>query len=259
MELRATFDTVADLYDAARPGYPEPLFDDIAMAGHLAAGDPVLEVGCGSGQATEGLIARGYRVSALDPGPSLIAAGQRRFAGRAEVDFITAGFEAWEPPARAFKLVAAAQAWHWIAPPTAFAKARQALEPGGLLAVFGACPVRLPAGVLQGLQALYAQHAPELAGPPPESWYLPQGPLPGLFASFGFAPLTHHAYRWTWRHTAQSFMAFLRSRSDFQVLPEGRREPLITAIGALVADHGEILELDYETHLYMAPPLRDGT
>ena len=30
MERRFTFDGVASLYDAARPGYPEALFDDVA-------------------------------------------------------------------------------------------------------------------------------------------------------------------------------------------------------------------------------------
>ena len=253
MELRATFDTVADLYDAVRPGYPEALFDDIATFAGLAAGDPVLEVGCGSGQATEGLIRRGWHVTALDPGPALIAAAKRRFEGRAQVEFVTAGFEHWAPPAGAFKLVAAAQAWHWIPPAAAFAKAAQALKPGGALAIFGNCPVGLPPSVLQALQQLYARHAPELLGPPPESWYLAQGPLAGLIASFPqFGAPRHHAYPWTWRHTPQSFTDFLRSRSDFQVLPEARREPLIAAIGEAVAEHGETLELGYESHLYLA-------
>jgi SAM-dependent methyltransferase len=253
MELRATFDTVAEIYDAVRPGYPEPLFDDIADIVGLGPGDPVLEVGCGSGQATESLYARRYAITALDPGPSLVAAARRRFAGARDLAFLTTSFEDWVPPAASYRLVAAAQAWHWVPHARGFENAAQALRPDGWLAVFGNCPVRYPAWFSRGAQPLYMAHAPELWGPPPESWYLPQGPVSGLFAGSGwFAPATHRVYPWTWSHTTASFKAFLASRSDFNVIPKARREALIAALGELVAEHGGELEIGYESHLYLA-------
>jgi ubiquinone/menaquinone biosynthesis C-methylase UbiE len=50
--LRASFDDVAERYDRARPGYPAELFDDLAALTGLRAGDRVLEIGPGTGQAT---------------------------------------------------------------------------------------------------------------------------------------------------------------------------------------------------------------
>lgn len=253
MHERDTFDTVAEVYDAARPGYPEPLFDDIAAIAGLRRGDPVLEVGCGSGQASGGLLARGCRVTALDPGPALIAAAERRFSGEPRITFVTARFEAWEPPPRSFRLVASAQAWHWIPPDEAFARAARAMKPDGWLAVIGNTPVEVPEGFKAVAEPLYRRHAPELWAPAPESWYLPAGPVSALFAASGrFGPAIHRCHPWSWRHTAASFMAFLRSRSDFQVLPAARREPLIAALSELVSRRGN-LEIGYETHLYMAP------
>lgn len=254
MQLRDTFDRVAEVYDAVRPGYPAALFEAIADLADLAPGDPVLEVGCGSGQATEGFLARGYKVTALDPGPALIAAAERRFEGTDGVRFVTAKFEDWTPTSTAFRLVAAGQAWHWVPPAEGFAIAARALSPSGWLAVFGHCPVAYPADFLEAARAVYQIQAPELWGPPPEGWYLPTGPVSGLFTGSGlFATPVHHAFPWTWRHTTESFRAFLTSRSDVQLLPGPRREALIAALSAVIEARGGELEIGYAAHLYMAP------
>jgi SAM-dependent methyltransferase len=50
--LRATFDRVAPLYDEARPTYPEELFDDVVSLSGIPPGGRILEIGCGTGQAT---------------------------------------------------------------------------------------------------------------------------------------------------------------------------------------------------------------
>jgi ubiquinone/menaquinone biosynthesis C-methylase UbiE len=50
--LRATFDQVAPLYDEAHPTYPEELFDDVVSLSGIPPGGRILEIGCGTGQAT---------------------------------------------------------------------------------------------------------------------------------------------------------------------------------------------------------------
>jgi cyclopropane fatty-acyl-phospholipid synthase-like methyltransferase len=60
-----TFTPAADLYDRMRPKYPSATFDQLAEFGHLATGSKVLEIGCGTGQATLPLAQRGYRVTAV--------------------------------------------------------------------------------------------------------------------------------------------------------------------------------------------------
>src|SRR4051812_49644070 len=47
--LRGTFDRVAEAYDDARPRYPSELFDDLVALTGIRPGDPLLEMGCGSG------------------------------------------------------------------------------------------------------------------------------------------------------------------------------------------------------------------
>src|SRR4051812_6730684 len=114
MERRFSFDEVASLYDATRPGYPDALFSDVSEACGLVPGDRVLEIGCGTGQATRSLAERGLRILALDPGHDLIRVARERLGALPHVEFAETTFEAWRPLPATFKLVIAAQSWHWV-------------------------------------------------------------------------------------------------------------------------------------------------
>jgi ubiquinone/menaquinone biosynthesis C-methylase UbiE len=55
----AVFNEVAELYDRVRPTYPGELFEDLVAITGLGQQSSVLEVGCGTGQATRSLAALG--------------------------------------------------------------------------------------------------------------------------------------------------------------------------------------------------------
>jgi SAM-dependent methyltransferase len=239
VEQRFTFNAIASLYDALRPTYPDALFDDVVAAAGLAPGDAMLEIGCGAGQATQGFAKRDLRILALDPGPAMLEAARKRLAGFPNVQFVETTFEAWPPQPAAFKLVAAAQSWHWVARDVGFAKAAAALRPGGALAVFGnvAMPIAVPLG--EALAAVYARHASHLSGPAPERGYLAGGPIEKLFeGASGFGPPTHKGYPWKRRFDASGYADLLRTKSDYQLLDPAHRERLLNAIAEAVAAHG---------------------
>jgi SAM-dependent methyltransferase len=225
------------------------VFDDIAAAAALAPGDVVLDVGCGSGQATIGFARRGLAVTALDPGADLLALARRRLAGFENVAFVRSTFEAASLPLASFKLIASAQAWHWVAPDAGYANAAALLAPGGMLAVFG----NVPAGIAPPLNTELAEIYCTVLGTPPEAWYTPNGALPLLIARSGrFAPAAHKSYVWSQPHTAKSFTDFLRTRTDHRRLPEPVRETLLTAIADAIEKQGGQTELRFETHLHLA-------
>ena len=97
----------------------------------------VLEVGCGTGQLTERLAYSGFRLTAIDIGPPMIAAARRRLAG-AEVSFRVTSFEDVDAVDASFDLVISSAAFHWIDPDVAFSKSARLLRPGGWLALLGA-------------------------------------------------------------------------------------------------------------------------
>lgn len=253
MEQRFTFDRVAVLYDAARPDYPEALFDDVTVAANPGDDDTVLEIGCGTGQATRRLATSGFQIVALDPGPELIRIARDRLAKHSNIEFVNATFEAWPPRPDPFKLVLAAQSLHWVAPEIQFVKAAEALIPGGYLAVFGNVPVSLAAPIWNDFQRIYTEHAPHFLGPPPENWYLPSGPIIKLFEeSRRFEPAEHSAYPWTWALMPASFTDYLRTISGFRLLEPAKREALLAALSNCVVAHGGRVELGFEAHLYLA-------
>ena len=132
--LRTTFDEDAERYDRARPGYPSTLFDDLMALTGLGEGSRVLEIGCGTGQATTPLAERGCEIVAIEPGPELAAVARRNLAHFPAVQVVTAAFEAWPLPPEPFDLVMSATAFHWIDPSVRVAKSADALRPGGSLA-----------------------------------------------------------------------------------------------------------------------------
>ena len=110
-DLRSTFDSAADLYDEARPSYPEELFDDLVELGELEPDDRLLEIGCATGKATRPLLERGFSVVCVELGAQLAERARRNLTGL-PVEIRVAPFEQWEDEAGAFDLVYAATAWH---------------------------------------------------------------------------------------------------------------------------------------------------
>jgi ubiquinone/menaquinone biosynthesis C-methylase UbiE len=249
VERGQTFNTVAATYDAQRSGYPEALFDDLWEMARLEPGHRVLEIGCGTGQATAGFAARGLRVVAIDPGDRLLDVARRKLIAFPNVQFETASFEDWPLGERSFQLVAAAQSWHWVQPEVRFDKAASALSPGGCLAIFGHTR-RWSPEIMDALQPVYLRFAPEIWGPPGENWYLPEGPISDLVAASGrFEPAAHRNYAWARQYSSKSFAAYLGTLSDHVRLAKDRREALLAAAELALPNE---LSAAWETNLYLA-------
>jgi len=155
---RTLFDGIAELYEESRPGYPASVMELVAATAGLGAGAAVLEIGCGTGQLTERLASCGFRVTAIDIGPSLVAAARRRPRPvGADVSFQVTSFEDLAAADATFDLVISSAAFHWIDPEVAFSKSARLLRAGGWLALLGT-EEQYDDPVAAALDALWIKH-----------------------------------------------------------------------------------------------------
>src|SRR5579862_4747109 len=125
------FNEVAAAYDRNRPAYPDELVDHACQVACIGAGDRVLEIGCGTGQLTRSLLARGLCVTALEPGDQLIAIARENLRGAGDVELVNARLEDMPLPRERYRTVFSASAIHWVDPELSWQRIADALSPGG--------------------------------------------------------------------------------------------------------------------------------
>lgn len=162
------FDRVAAEYDRHRPTYPDHLIDRACEVSGLKPGSEVLEIGCGTGQLTRGLLARGLRVTAIEPGAQLAGLAREGLREAVDLDIVNALFEDAELPPGHFRAAFAASAMHWVDPDVGWQRAADALVPGGTLALIQYFGLDEPhsADDQRTLLSAMFEVAPEIA----ESW-----------------------------------------------------------------------------------------
>ena len=231
LELRGSFDADAEAYDRTRPVGPDVMFDDLVRLGGLAAGDRVVEIGCGTGQATVPLAERGLKVTAVELGAALAALARRRTAGFPGVSVAASSFEDWhdadDTPVRA---VVSFNALHWIDPATRYAKPAALLAPGGVMAV-GGCRWARPADagpfwadVQEDYQAVGFPGAPP---PPPEqigAWHFPDEAR----AWFDETASLLYPFQQSW--TTEDYLAQLGTQSSTQSLGPARAADFLARV-----------------------------
>jgi SAM-dependent methyltransferase len=159
----SVFDEVAEDYDRHRPTYPDALVERACEG--IGPGAAVLEIGCGTGQLTRSLLARGLLVTAVEPGRQLIARARARLNAVGDVQFVNARLEDASLPRARYSAVFSASAIHWIDPDVSWRKAAHVLVDGGSLALvsyFGLDDPR-SADDQRALRAAMTTIAPELA------------------------------------------------------------------------------------------------
>ena len=254
IDRRETFDSVAELYDSARPGYPAQLFDDIIALSGIADDGTMLEIGCGTGKATISFAQRGNSMHCLELGENLAALAAHNCRAYPAVRIEQAAFEEWSLSSGSFDLVFSAQAFHWIPIEIAYAKSAAALKPGGYLALFwNTYPVE-DAPLRHELDEIYLRHAPEIADRGATRTVEEKCVQISAFIndSGHFGPVEVRYFPWSEIYSADQYISLLNTYSDHISLTDTKRRELFAGIRSLIDRQGGVIERPYLAVLFCA-------
>ncbi len=232
----ASFGSVADAYERARPGYPD---DAVRWLAGEAPSD-VLDLGAGTGKLTRSLAALGHRVTAVEPLPAMLV--QLRVAAPGAIA-LEGTAEQIPLQDEAVDVVTVAQAFHWFDAEQAVREIARVLRPGGVLAlvwnqrVEGERWIEVLSGGWQGSDDPGVEEDE------------------GAIAVSGlYGPVERATFGFTQRLDRDGLRDLVLSRSYCAVLPEAHRRPVLAQLDVLFDEHavdGEI-ELPYRTECFRA-------
>jgi len=255
MFLRNIFDQVALDYDKVRPGYPNNLIEDIISISTIPKEGRILEIGCGTRQATVPFAKLGYSMTCLDIGKELAKFATKKCKNYPKVKIHSISFEDWQPKLNTFDLVISATAFHWIQPEIGYPKVAKVLNNSGYFAIFLNLHPRPYKGFFNKVQNIYNKVVPE--------WKSKDKKLStedniistenyinrtGLFEKVLIIK-----YPWVKKYKTQDYLRLLNTYSDHRNLQETRRVQLFEGIGELIDNkYGGTIIRPYLSVLYIA-------
>lgn len=252
-EGRGAFGGDAANYDAARPAYPDWVFETLTGSCGLKPGARAFEIGPGTGQATVRLLTEGANpLTAIEPDARLATYLRARLPAPA-LHVANAAFEDADLAPESFDLGAAATSFHWMDQRQALAKVARVLKREGWWAawwnVFGD-PERHDAfheatdELLNGSERAPGQYPFALDT---------AARLADIAAVDAFTGVQVDIRKWTLHLSTAQMRALYATYSQFSVLAPDARERLLDGLAEIAErEFGGRVERNMCTALYIA-------
>lgn len=247
MEFRRIFDRIPEAFDRWRPRYCEEAFADVAQYAKLGTGKSVLEIGPGTGQATEPILKTGCSYLAIELGEHLAAYTKNKFGGYENFAIINGDFETHPFEPAQFDLVYSAATIQWIPEAVGFPKVYEILKSGGTFAMMMTrTDYKTPNEALFAqIQEVYRQY------------FHPETPYSCKLAyenvvNYGFIDLERQSYEKTRVLNAEEFAAYIGTHCDHIALREPERGKFYAGIKEAIFKAGNTITLRDTIVLYLA-------
>ena len=136
-DQRRRFQSTVAYYDRYRLDYQQRLLARVRDLGRLKPGDPVLDLGTGTGMLAIGFAKLGMAVTAMDPEPDMLAAAAGRVkAAGVTVDLVAGGSADLRPGMGPYRLVTMGRSFHWMDRTATLAMLDKIVAPEGGVALF---------------------------------------------------------------------------------------------------------------------------
>ena len=246
MESREVFDAIPEAFDMYRPHYAPELFDDLIRYAGIDGTKSVLELGPGTGQATDPILDTGCDYHCIELGRHLAAKMTEKYGSRENFHIVRDDFITHDYGAQKFDMIYSARTIQWIPEEVAFSKTFDLLRPGGILAMILICSeYRTPNPPLYDrIQQVYAEHFRPVAP------YQHSGFQYHNAVNYGYVDYQRREYHGQRRFNADQYIALVSTHSDHITIPEPHRTPFFAGLHQAVVDAGDMIEFN-DTHVLM--------
>lgn len=131
------FQGAAEFYARFRPKYPQAVFDYLQHRFGLDRAARVLDLGCGTGNASQSLAACVGSIVAMDPDPEMIKVARNLAQGLSNIEFRNEGSQDLGERLGRFRLVVMGQSFHWMDRDSVLRDLYPLVEEEGGLALIG--------------------------------------------------------------------------------------------------------------------------
>ena len=246
-DKRLVFDTIPELFDKWRVRYSQELFDHIVEECRLNREKKCLEIGPGTGQATEFALETGCDYCAIELGSHLAELLKKKYDTYENFQVINADFEVYPFASGQFDLVYSAAAIQWIKEETAYKKCYSILKEHGYLAMcymIGDYRTDNPA-LCEDIGQIY------------DTYFVSEMPYRQKFnyeagETYGFRYLGRKDFHGKRSYSAEEYIEYIKTHSDHITLKEECRDPFFQGIRDAILKHGNKIRFQdtYVLHLY---------
>ena len=247
MEFREIFDTIPEKFDKFRPRYSKELFDYLIDYAKVGPGKDVLEIGPGTGQATDPILSTGCNYNAIELGEHLYAKMKEKYGKFDNFSIVNDDFITHDFKDQKFDMIYSAATIQWIPEEIAFSKTFELLKPGGTLAMMLVLGDYKSSNeeLFNKIQSVYDQYFK------PDTVYTHHGFGYTNAPSYGFTEVERKEFYGKREMTADEYVLFSGTHCDHMVIPEPYNTQFFEGLRNAVLEYGNKVVFNDTYVLYL--------
>lgn len=254
MDKKYLFDDVVLNYEKRRPNYGIELFEDIIKYSSITSGKSIIEIGCGTGQATEPFLSTKCKVTAVELGENLASYTGEKFKEYKNLNVVQSAFEDYECDDNKFDMLYSATAFHWIPDEIGYKKAYRIIRKGGTIALFWNKPSvnGKDDPLYKKIQLIYNQFLPHWSHMSTDENKSKYSGVINKMEHYDFTNIEFKLYHNTRKMNGVEYIELLKTYSDHIALDKSIQTPFFDSIRTTIEEFGNQLIINDTVELYLA-------
>lgn len=247
MDFRKVFDSIPEEFDKWRTRYCDELFTDLIKYSNLNSCKAALEIGPGTGQATEPILKTGCSYLAIELGENLAKYTKSKFSSYDNFQIVNADFETYDFGHQKFDLVYSAATIQWIPEEIGFPKVYDILKSNGTFAMMLTRTDEKSDNepLYLRIQEIYSQYFY------PEDKYTCSLNYNNT-EKHGFIDVECHHYHKIRELNADEYVSWISTHASHITLKEPYKSKFYSSIKDAIMSFGNIIKLNDTIVLYLA-------